>query len=50
MKLTKIEFLIASDDEHDEITTVIHWIEQSDTVQLLDYRNSDVATKGWNQG
>jgi len=48
MKLTKIELLIASDDEHDEISTVIHWVSQTDSVQLLDYRNSDVTTEGWN--
>ena len=48
MKLTKMELLIASDDEHDEISTVIHWVSQTDSVQLLDYRNSTVTKEGWN--
>jgi hypothetical protein len=48
MKLTKMELLIASDDEHDEIDTVIYWVSQTDSVQLLDYRNSTVTTEGWN--
>ena len=48
MKLPKMELLIASDDEHDEISTVIHWVSQTDSVLLLDYRNSTVTTEGSN--
>jgi hypothetical protein len=49
MKLTKIEILVSSDDNYDILTEVMESVQEYENgVRVLDYRESDVTTEGWN--
>ena len=49
MKLTKIEILVSSDDNYDILSEVMESVQEYENgIRVLDYRESDVTTKGWN--
>jgi len=46
MKLTKIELLVSSDYEN-VLDAIISCIEEEGELSVLDYRDTEVTTKGW---
>jgi len=46
MKLTKIELLVSSDYDN-ALDTIISRIEEEEELSVLDYRDTEVTTKGW---
>ena len=46
MKLTKIEILVSSDYDN-ALDTIISRIEEEEELSVLDYRDTEVTTKGW---
>ena len=49
MQLTKIEILISSDNGYDILTEVMESVQEYENgVRVLDYRESEVTTEGWN--
>ena len=53
MQLTKIEILISSENGYDILTLIVDEVMESvqeyeNGVHVLDYRESEVTTEGWN--